>query len=115
MSLLGNIETAVVKEGIDRYVAKCLPLNESRQRIKNAAKRAVERRREMKPLKYPSPVTFKVRFASTTEASTACLLPMVKLDDPRTISFTQNDYLDATRMYLGILILASTAQNDIFG
>jgi len=114
-SLLGNIETAVVKEGIDRYVAKCLPLNASRERIRNAAKKAVERRKEFKPLKYPSPVTFKIRFASTSEAATACLLPMVKSDDPRTVSFTQDDYLDAFHMYLGILALGSTARNEIFG
>jgi len=114
-NLLGNIETAVVKQGIDRYVAKCLPLNESRQRIKNAAKKALERRKEFKPLKYASPVTFKIRFASTTEAATVCLLPMVKLDDPRTVSFTQDDYLDAFRVCRGVLALASTAQNEIFG
>jgi len=113
--LLGNIETGVVKQAIDRYVARCLPLIESRELIKNTAKKAVERRKEFKPLKYPSPVTFKVRFASTTEAATASLLPMLKMDDPRTVSFTQDDYLNAFRMYLSVLTLASTAQNDIFG
>ena len=113
--LLGNIETGVVKQAIDRYAARCLPLIESRELIKNTAKKAVERRKEFKPLKYPSPVTFKVRFASTTEAATASLLPMLKMDDPRTVSFTQDDYLDAFRMYLSVLTLASTAQNDIFG
>ena len=114
-ALLGSIETAVVKEGIDRFVANCLPLQESRERIKNAAKRAVERRKEFKPLKYPSPSTFKVRFASTTEAETACMLPIVKMVDSRTVSVTQDDYLDAFRTFHAVVSLASTVQDPIFG
>jgi len=112
---LEGIETAVVKEGIDRFVAKCLPLQESRERIRNAAKRAVERRKEFKPLKYPSPSTFKVRFASTSEAATACMLPIIKMVDPRTVAVTQDDYLDAFRTFHAAISLASTAQNSIFG
>ena len=114
-SLLGNIETAVVKEGIERFVANCLPLQESRERIKNAAKKAIERRKEFKPLKYTSPTTFKVRFASTTQAETACMLPIVKMVDPRTISVQQDDYLDAFRTFHAVISLASTAQDPIFG
>jgi len=115
ISLLGSIESAVVKEGIDRFVAKCLPLQQSRERIRNAAKRAVERRKEFKPLKISSPCTFKVRFASTSEAATACMLPIVKMIDPRTVAVTNDDYLDAFRTFHAVLSLASTAQDDIFG
>jgi len=114
-TLLGRIEVAVVKEGIDRFVAKCLPLQQSRERIKNAAKRAVERRKELKPLKYTSPCTFKVRFASTSEAATACMLPIVKMVDPRTVSVAQDDYLDAFRTFHAAISLASTVQDQIFG
>jgi len=114
-TLLVGIETAVVKEGIDRFVAKCLPLQESRQRIRHAAQRAVERINELKPLKYPSPSTFKVRFASTSEAATACTLPIVRMIDPRTVAVTQDDYLDAFRAFHAVISLASTAQDQIFG
>jgi len=113
--ILGDIETAVVKEGIDRYVARCPPLMESRERIRNAAKRAIERRKEFKPLKYSGTVTFKVRLASTTEASMCCLLPIVKRVDGRTVSFSMNDYLDAFRMLNGLLSLASTGRDEGFG
>jgi D-amino peptidase len=114
-TLLIGIQTAVVKEGIDRFVARCLPLEQSRERIRNAAKRAVERRKELKPLKYPSPSTFKVRFASTSEAATTCLLPIVQMVDSRTVSVTQDDYLDAFKTFHAVLSLASTAQNPVFG
>jgi D-amino peptidase len=113
--LLGNIETAVVKEGIDRFTAKCFPLTTSRQRIKEAANNAIKRREEFKPLKYSTPVSFKVRFASTSEAATACWLPMVKKEDPRTVSFNFDDYLDAFHTFHAVLALASTAQDKGFG
>jgi len=113
--LLGNVEAAVVKEGIDRFTAKCLPLTTSRERIKTAANSAIKRRGEFKALKHSTPVTFKVRFASTSEAATACWLPMVKQEDPRTVSITFQDYLDAFRTFHAVLALASTAQDKGFG
>lgn len=113
--LLGNIETAVVKEGIDRFAAKCLPLTISRERIKQAATKAIERRKEFKPLKYSRPVAFKVRFASTSEAATACWLPIVKLEDPRTVSFRFDDFINSFRTFHAVLALASTAQDKGFG
>jgi D-amino peptidase len=115
INLFGDVETAVVKEGVDRYVAQCLPLNESRERIKNAAKRGVERRKEFKAVKYTSPITFKIRFSSTTEASTACLLETVRMVDGRTISFGLKDYLDAFRTLGAVLALASTGQDTGWG
>ena len=107
--LLDNIETAVVKEGIDRYVAKCMPLKESRELIGRIAKRAVERRNEFKPFTFSSPVNFRVRFATTSEAATASLLASVTREDPRTVSLTSTDYLEGFRTFSGILQLASTA------
>jgi D-amino peptidase len=114
-ALLGNIETAVVKEGIDRYVAKCLPLVVSRDLIKNTARRAIERRKEFTPLKYPAPVQFKVRFTSTAEAELACALPMVTREDPRTVTVTADRYLEAFTLLMAVQFVAQRAFNDIFG
>jgi D-amino peptidase len=107
-TLLGNIETAVVKEGIDRYTAKCLPLRESQDLIKRTVKRAVERRKEFKPWRYFSPVKFKARLASTAEIATASLIPAVTREDSRTFSITSDDYVEAVTAFLGVLQLAST-------
>jgi len=114
-ALLGNIETAVVKEGIDRYVARCLPLVESRERIKNAAKKAVERRKDLRHFTYASPVTFRIRFASTTQASAACLLPTVRRVDGRTISFGLDDYLETFCLLNAVLDVASKGQANGWG
>jgi len=108
-NLLGNIETAIVKEGIDRYVAKCLPLGESQRLITRTCKEAVERKKDFKPFIYSPPVKLSVRLATTAEAATASLLPAVTRLDPRTVSLMSTDYLEAFRIFLGILQLASTA------
>lgn len=112
--LLGAIETATVKHGINRYAAKCLSTTQSHKLIKNAARRAVERREEFKPIKYSPPVKFTVRLASTAEAEIASTLPMVNREDPRTVSVVSENYLEAFHMF-GILALASTGANELFG
>ena len=113
-SLLKGIETAIVKVGIDRYAARCLPVERSHELIKNAAKKAVERRTEFKPLKY-SNAKFTVRFASTAEAAIASRLPTVIQEDSRTISVACEDYLEAFKRFRAILALASTRVDEVFG
>jgi D-amino peptidase len=114
-ALLGDIETAVVKEGIDRYAAKCFPLEQTRERIKTAAKAAVLRRSELKPFRYSSPVKFKVRLASSAEAAVACRLPAVTKEDARTVSIVADDCAEAFPKFRGILALASTVVDEEFG
>ena len=114
-SLLGDIETAAVKEGIDRYAAKCRPLDQSHTLITNASRRAVERRAEFKPLKHAVPVQFKVRFVSTAEAAVVRALPFVREEDPRAISFVCQDFLEGFKIFRSILGLASTRREENFG
>lgn len=114
-SLLGTIETAIVKEAIDRYSARCYPLKRSHDLIRNAATRAVERRKEFKPLRYDAPYKFTVRFASSSEATITTTLPFVKQEDPRTISIVSSDYLEAFKIFRSLLALASTRLDEAFG
>jgi D-amino peptidase len=113
--LHGDIEGVVVKYGIDKYVARCLPLSTTRLMIREGAKKAAERRKDFKPLKYSSPVTFKVEFATASEAARARLIPLVKDAGPRVVTLTQNDYIDAFHLYLGVISLAGTVQDPAFG
>jgi D-aminopeptidase len=83
--------------------------------IREGAKKAAERRKDFKPLKYSSPVTFKVEFATASEAARARLIPLVKDAGPRVVTLTQNDYIDAFHLYLGVISLAGTVQDPAFG
>lgn len=114
-SLLGPIETAIVKEGIDRYAAKCYPLNRTHELIRDTARRAIERRKEFKPLKFAAPFKFTVRLAFSAEAATTSTLPFVRQEDPRTVSVVSNDFLETFKIFRSMLALASTRVDEVFG
>src|SRR4030066_248005 len=56
----GQIETAVVKQSMSRYAARCLPLAVARERIHQAAYRAVLRIKEIQLSRYEPPITLEV-------------------------------------------------------
>lgn len=58
-AFLGEVETACVKRALDRYAADCLPLEEARQLIREAAERAVQRAAEFTPYRFLPPVTLE--------------------------------------------------------
>lgn len=67
-ALLGNIETAVVKEALSRTCAKILSPARARELIKEKAEKAVERIPEFKPLKLNFPAEIKIEFQKTDTA-----------------------------------------------
>jgi D-amino peptidase len=115
VELLGHVETAIVKEGIDRYVAKCLAPEESASRISKAAERSLRRVREFMPYEVKPPIEFQVEFVSTSMAATATLIPGVKLAEPRTISLSSEDILEGWKRFWAALLLSSTASDATFG
>ncbi|HCG36347.1 MAG TPA: hypothetical protein DER23_08395 [Clostridiales bacterium] len=64
-ALLGDIETAIVKEGIGRNQARCLPLEEAWIRIEKAAFSACKHLSQYKPYKAILPLEVKVVFCRT--------------------------------------------------
>jgi len=115
VDLLGDVETAIVKEGIDRYVARCLTPEESAKKIRESAERALRRVKELKPYKVETPITFEVEFVSTAMAALATLIPDVKREESRTISLTSPDVLEGYKKFWATLLLSSTAADQIFG
>ncbi len=63
--LLGDIETAAVKEAITRTCAKILPPERGRCLIREKAAEAVKKAREIKPLKLEFPAEIKIEFQRT--------------------------------------------------
>ncbi len=63
--LLGEIETAVVKWGLGRNRALCLSAEKSREIIRNAARRALSLKGEIKPLSFGSPVEVAITYKHT--------------------------------------------------
>jgi D-amino peptidase len=105
VDLLGPIETAVVKDAVERLVANCLPPVRTRDIIRLAAGRAVRRAAEIPPHVVPGPVTFRATFKSTAGATLPLLIPQVRRVDPKTIEVTGDDYLAAFKLLWGALLL----------
>ena len=91
---LPGVATVAVKQAVGRTAALCLPLEESRRLISEAAAAAVERWRDGKgpqPLRVSSPVTIGIEFNTTLMADQANLLPGATRVDGRKIEFTASD------------------------
>lgn len=112
---LGDVETAIVKMGLDRWVAKCLTPQASSQLIRETAAKALSRIHTFKPYKVQSPVKFEVEFMSTSEAAIPAMLPGVTREDARTIAVTGEDPLRAFKGCLACILLAWSASDELYG
>lgn len=112
---LGDVETAVVKTGLDRWVAKCLTPAASGKLIRETAARALSKVENFRPYKVQTPVTFELEFMSTSEATLASWLPGVVREGPRTVSLVGEDPLRAFRACLACILVAWTASDELYG
>ncbi|MFO8059042.1 MAG: M55 family metallopeptidase [Bacillota bacterium] len=112
-ALIPGIETAVVKTGLDRHTASCLPPGESQELIRQAAARALQRREEIAPHRVESPVVFDVTFKTTPSVNMACLFPSVERTGSKQIRVADDDYLAAFKKLWGALLLGSSAMGGV--
>jgi D-amino peptidase len=104
----GKIEAGVVKYALSRGTARCLPLIEARERIRTAARQAVERAAKARPLAPSSPVTLEVEFAEREVARRVAWMPPLGYDGDRTVRYTNGDYRQAHRALLAMLAIATS-------
>lgn len=107
--LLGNVETAVVKQASGRFSAECLPPQVSQELIYDAACRAVERLAEgdiSEPFVLDSPVRVTVEFFTSVMADKASLMPFTQRDGTR-VSFTAQQMDAAYSGFRSMVIMAS--------
>jgi D-amino peptidase len=108
-SLLGDLETAVVKQASGRYAAECLPPSVSQHLITEAAARAAQRvaaGEALPPYRPGLPVTLRVEFHSADMADRAMLLPGVQRVDGRNIEFTSSDMPAAYWTFRAVMMAA---------
>lgn len=89
-----GVEVVPVKEGISRFCAACLPLEESRRLIREAAGRALGKMGSIKPYVLQPPFEFRVEYTSSGICDTAeriCGLPGITRLDARTMAYTVDD------------------------
>lgn len=106
MSILGNIETVVTKQAIDRYAARSLPVKKTQALIEAAAERAMGRIGEIKPHTIPAPIEFELTTKLTNMAHMSSLFPSVERRSAKIIAVRSDDYMGAYRQLLGCLIIS---------
>jgi D-amino peptidase len=104
----GQIETAVVKHSLSRYAAHCLPLATARDRIRQAAHRAIERIGEIAPYRFEPPIALEVDFNDRQIAGYVSWMPEVVSNGDCTVSFTSDDFLSAFKALLAMFWIATS-------
>jgi D-amino peptidase len=95
--IIGDLEGAVVKEAYGFHAAKVLTPDASRERIREAVKRALQNRARFKPMRVAAPVTIEVRFKNYRPAEVLSWLPIAQRVDAHAIRFTGKNIVEAAR------------------
>jgi len=90
-AFLGDVETAVVKRAIDHNVAECLPAGEARERIREGARRALERLPDFKPYRFESPTVLEFECVWHSHAKLLARVPGTERVG-RTVRFVSSDF-----------------------
>ncbi|WP_049969669.1 M55 family metallopeptidase [Haladaptatus cibarius] len=116
---LEDVETAVVKDGIDRFTADCLPPEDAREQIRTAAERAVRRvgdeGNEFSQPVPDEPVAIEADWATTNQAARSAGLPSVERISGRTTRVEGDGYADAFDASVAMLRAGGAGRNEWYG
>jgi D-aminopeptidase len=107
--LLGDVETAIVKQASSRFAAECLTPEVTRELICLSAEHAVERLRQgdvPEPFVLDTPITVTVEFFTSDMADRATRIPFTKREGTR-VSLTVQEMASAYNGFRAMVMLAS--------
>jgi D-amino peptidase len=110
-----EIETAIVKRGIDRFAAELISPKKAQEVIREAAQHATEKAKQVPPTRIEGEVVFDIDFKLTNQAHMCTLFPTVEMTGPKTIRIRSNDYVEAFKQVWGCFIIAKTATRGVLG
>jgi D-amino peptidase len=108
-ALIGNLETAIVKQAHGRMSAECLPISIAQQKIQAAAAQAVARLRAGQapaPLRLQTPVTVRLEFAKSEMADKAMILAGARRGPDRQIEYIADDMVSAYFAFRALVAVA---------
>ncbi|UCH57752.1 MAG: M55 family metallopeptidase [Candidatus Bathyarchaeota archaeon] len=108
-SFIPDIHKAVVKWGIGRYSAKCLPPSRSTVIIRKTVTEALKDISSIKPFKVEEPVEVRLKLVNVAGADAASILPYAERLDGRTLKAVFDDYPSALNGVLAAIFMASLA------
>jgi D-amino peptidase len=96
-TLLGDIETAVVKWAISYHSARTLMPGAAYDLIHEKVRTAVERIDDFQPYVLDGPITFDVTFKNYRPSEVLAYLPIVERTDSHSIRFVGKDMIEVSR------------------
>lgn len=93
--LLGPIEAAVVKEALGFFGGVMVHPEESQRRVREGAKRGLERRRQLSPYRLARPVKLEMSFKNQVMAELISYFPGVERPRGNTVALTTKDMIEA--------------------
>jgi D-amino peptidase len=102
--VLGDVETVTVKMAVARCAADCLPPARTAPVIKQAAQKALGRKRA--PLVVKPPITLGIEFLRSIQAERAELMPGARRTGARSVEWTGEDMAAVYRTWRAFVYLA---------
>ena len=96
-ALLGDVEGAVVKRAISFHSAATVTPEASQALIRQAVKRALDRRADFRPYTVRAPIALDITFKNYRPAEMLTYLPGIERRDAHTIRFTGADMVQVSR------------------
>jgi D-amino peptidase len=112
-AFLGDVETAVVKRAIDYNAAECFPVGVSRDRIRSAAQRALERRRDFSPYRFETPTLLELECVWHSHATLLARVPGTERVG-RTVRFVSSDFCEIFDMIILLRFMMKVA-DEFYG
>jgi D-amino peptidase len=97
---LGDVETAVVKRAIDHNAAECFPAELARDRIRCAARRALERLSDFRPYEFDTPIVLEFECVWHSHARLLARVPGTEFVEPHTVRFVCCDFREVFDMII---------------
>jgi D-amino peptidase len=97
-ALIGKVEGAVVKRAISFHSAASMTPAAAQALIREAARRGVARRAELRPYVVTAPVRLDLSFKNYLQAEVASYLPNTERPNAHTVRYTGRDILVVSRL-----------------
>jgi D-amino peptidase len=110
--LIPGVRTAPVKEGLGKFMGKCLHPEHTAGLIEKAAEDGVRHAAEVQPWRPPTPLKMRMELKGEDQADYAERLVGVKRVDGYTVEWECESFEDAHRSFISMIILAGAASDD---
>jgi D-amino peptidase len=115
IDLLGEVETVAVKEGVGRYAAFCPHPEINREKIREAAERAVTNHKQFKACKMETPYRLEWDLLTQQQANEAERITEVQRMAARRIGVSVDNFEDGMRLFNLVSVVTASGSDPVMG